>query len=191
MSQKIYCYVDESGQDTRGDLFVVAVVVVAEEKDDLANTLETIEQETGKGRVKWHKTLYQRRLAYIQRVLAEPELQGNCHFALRFQSRDYFRLTVQAVMAALKAQPIRDYKAVVLIDALPPSQAERIGNLLRQGGVPVKKVRGVRRDENDPFIRLADALCGLVRVAYEEQPEMLAVFEKARQSGVIKDLSQQ
>jgi hypothetical protein len=80
---------------------------------------------------------------------------------------------------------------VVLIDALPPSQAERIGNLLRQGGVPVKKVRGVRRDENDPFIRLADALCGLVRAAYEEQPEMLVLFEKARQSGIIKDLSQQ
>ena len=35
---------------------------------------------------------------------------------------------------------------------------------------------------------VVDALCGLVRAAYEEQPEMLVVFEKARRSGIIKDL---
>jgi hypothetical protein len=189
VTHKIYCYVDESGQDTHGDLFVVAVVVVAEDKDDLTQVLEMIERETGKGRVKWHKTLYARRLAYMQRILAEPELPGKCNIVLRFNSRDYFHITVETIAAALKAQPIDDYKAIVLIDALPASQATRIGNLLRQAGVPVKKVRGIQ-DEADAMIRLADALCGFVRAAYEEQPEMLILFERAIRQGLIKDLSQ-
>jgi hypothetical protein len=189
MPHKIYCYVDESGQDTRGDLFVVALVVVAEDKERLTETLEMIERETGKGRVKWHKTLYERRLAYIQRVLTEPTVQGKCNFMMRFQSRDYFQVTVQAIMEALKAQPADDYQATVLIDALPASQAVVVGNLLRKAGVPVKKVRGIR-DEADAVVRLADALCGFVRAAYEEQPEMLWLFEKAVRQGVIRNLLQ-
>lgn len=34
--QKIYCYVDETGQDTEGDLFLVALVVTGQERDVLA-----------------------------------------------------------------------------------------------------------------------------------------------------------
>ena len=33
MIHKLYCYVDESGQDTRGALFVVAAVVAAEDRE--------------------------------------------------------------------------------------------------------------------------------------------------------------
>jgi len=48
MPQKLYCYVDESGQDTRGKLFVVSVVVAAEDRGISLEQLEKIEDETGK-----------------------------------------------------------------------------------------------------------------------------------------------
>jgi len=33
---KLYCYVDETGQDTLGELFIVAVVVSDADRDNLA-----------------------------------------------------------------------------------------------------------------------------------------------------------
>ncbi len=52
MTQKIYCYVDETGQDTHGDLFIVSVIVSDQERNQVIALCEKIEQETGKGRVK-------------------------------------------------------------------------------------------------------------------------------------------
>jgi len=34
-SKKLYCYVDETGQDTKGDIFVVTVVVPENKKEVL------------------------------------------------------------------------------------------------------------------------------------------------------------
>jgi hypothetical protein len=39
---KFYCYVDETGQDTFGELFIVSVVVSAADRDSLVSTLEEI-----------------------------------------------------------------------------------------------------------------------------------------------------
>ena len=46
--QKLYAYVDESGQDTAGRLFVVSVLLLAEERDALLPRLEGIETRSGK-----------------------------------------------------------------------------------------------------------------------------------------------
>lgn len=51
-SKKIFCYVDETGQDNLGEMFVVSVVV-PEDRDKLLEYLEEIEVKTGKGKVKW------------------------------------------------------------------------------------------------------------------------------------------
>jgi hypothetical protein len=67
----IYCFVDESGQDTRGGPFVLAVVTTEDNVEFMRLTCKRIEQETGKG-AKWIKTRYERRLAYARQVLAEP-----------------------------------------------------------------------------------------------------------------------
>lgn len=77
---------------------------------------------------------------------------------------------------------------VVVVDALPKEQWQNYGRRIRRLGAKVNKVRGVRRDENDPLIRLADALCGFVRDAYEKKPEMKALLEVALQKKIIRDL---
>ena len=189
MALKYYCYVDESGQDTQGDLFIVAVVIAAEERHELLRTLETIERETGKHRVKWNKTIYARRLAYIRRALESLQPRGRFCFALYRNTKAYLLLTVRTIVEALNVVSAAQHKAVVLIDALPPSQARAVGNALRRAGVKTEKVRGVRREESDAAIRLADALCGLVRAAHAGQPEMRSLLEFALSRGALVDMS--
>ena len=48
--QKLYAYVDESGQDTLGELFLVSVVVTGEARDGLRKKLRTIERVSGNAR---------------------------------------------------------------------------------------------------------------------------------------------
>jgi len=50
--QKLYAYVDESGQDTEGRFFVVSVVLFGTDRDTVLARLESLEARTGKGRVK-------------------------------------------------------------------------------------------------------------------------------------------
>lgn len=64
--RKLYCYVDESGQDTEGRIFVVAVVVVSD-KEALLQLCEQFERESGKGKFKWGKAENTARLAYLNR----------------------------------------------------------------------------------------------------------------------------
>ncbi len=52
MPDKLFCYVDETGQHTYGALFVVSVVIAGKERDELFKICETIETKTGK-RTKW------------------------------------------------------------------------------------------------------------------------------------------
>src|SRR5947199_1122888 len=81
VAQELYCYVDESGQDTEGRLFIVSVVITSQEKQLLEERLELIEQETGKHSVKWSRTAKKIRYAYIEQILNVVELRGKLSFA--------------------------------------------------------------------------------------------------------------
>lgn len=188
MAAKFYCYVDETGQDTRGDLYIVAVVVADEERDRLIELCEAIERESGKGRVKWVRADYAKRLDYIRRVLHEPTLKGKLNLAVYRNSVDYLPLTVLTVARAIVACGQRTYKATVFIDGLPRSHERWVGSELRHLRIQIKKVRGVRKDENDALIRLADAVCGFARAALEGQVEMKELFERGKQKSFLKEL---
>ena len=62
--QKLYCYVDETGQDTQGNLFIVSVVIAEDERVRLLKQLEQIEKSTRKGRRKWMKTREEQQFQY-------------------------------------------------------------------------------------------------------------------------------
>jgi hypothetical protein len=189
VTQKFFCYVDETGQDTQGEIFVVSVVIAGQEKDQLIQVCEAIERESGKGRVKWIKTTYRRRLAYIRQVLERPIFRDKLNFAIYHNTRDYLSLTVQTIGQSLSVTEETDYKATILVDGLPRTQERAIGSQLRQLGIRVRKVRGVKKDENDALIRLADAICGFIRAAHEGQPAMLELFRQGIQTGWLRNLS--
>src|SRR6266571_2924966 len=70
-THKLYCYVDETGQDTMVAI-VVAIVVADSHRDDLQRWLEVVERESGK-KTKWMNTSDKARHAYIE-ALVQNEL---------------------------------------------------------------------------------------------------------------------
>jgi adenylate kinase family enzyme len=122
-------------------------------------------------------------------VLKRPIFEGKLHFAVYRDVQNYSSLTVQTIARALSEMDETDYKATILIDGLPRSLERAVGLQLRRAGVRAKKVRGLK-DEKDALIRLADAVCGLVRGATEGQAAMRALFERGIQTRILKDLSE-
>jgi hypothetical protein len=187
-TQKLFCYVDETGQDTKGRLFVVSVVVTAENRDELLNLCERIERETRKGKYKWGRAKHPRRLAYLRRVFAEPRFHGALRYAVFRKTPGYDLATLDAVAKALHQQPA-PYTATVYIDALPPSKRQPYSQHLRGLGLSIEKVRGIPRDESNALVRLADAVAGFARdVSDLTSTEYQALFDTATQQGGLVKL---
>jgi alkanesulfonate monooxygenase SsuD/methylene tetrahydromethanopterin reductase-like flavin-dependent oxidoreductase (luciferase family) len=183
---KRYCYVDETGQDTQGDLFIVAVVVVVDlDRDQALADCEAIEQASGKGQRKWLRSRPAQRVAYVERVLQTGVFHGKLAFAVYRNSKEYVALTCQTIARAILAQPDATGKVTVLIDGLPQVHRREVGKYLRQQGIQVRKVRGIRDEENDALCRLADAVCGFVRAALENQEPFSVLLAQGQSQGVL------
>ena len=186
--QKIYCYVDETGQDTQGQFFIVSVIVTGEMRDRLGARLEEIEKATRKGNVKWIRSRSLFRLAYMKAVLSDPLFKNTLHFSHYEQTKKYMVLTVLATARAIATVPDRGV-AAVYVDGLPKSRVQWFSTELRRLSVRTSKVVGVRKEESDAFIRLADAYCGFVRQALMAADEPInELFEQAKKQGYLKEL---
>ena len=188
--QKLYAFVDESGQDTLGELFVVATVLTAENHERVRQSLERLERSSGKGLRKWMKATPRQRLAYMTAVLQMPVLHGQLFAAHFTQTTTYLPCILstitQAVTAGAAGQPIR---ATILIDGLQKTLRQDVATALRAQLHPqqirLEKVRGLD-EQSDALMRLADALAGFVRHALEGRPGMAALFADSHQRGVIQ-----
>lgn len=89
---------------------------------------------------------------------------------------------------ALHRKATPPYKVTVFVDGLRRQEIPIFSKTLRRLQVQTSKVRGVRREENDAFIRLADALCGLVRDAEERQPWAQDMLTSLQHRGVVTRL---
>ncbi len=185
MTSKLYAYVDESG---RGSLpFTVAVVVVNTTRDTLADVCEQTERSTGKGRPRWQKSDYFKRLAYMRAIVNNPSFASALAFVTFHKVDDYDQATISTIARALaKADPFGAAKVTVYVDALSETKRREYSAKLKQIGASFVTVRSVRKDESNPLIRLADALAGFVQDAQGEQSEEVTrLFERARRGGVI------
>ena len=91
---KLYCYVDETGQDTLGKLFVVVAVVAGDERQQLIDFLETAEHQSG-GRRKqqWSKCeTYKRREKYLDAAFTSV-VRGKIFFEVFKGSTDFEQMT--------------------------------------------------------------------------------------------------
>lgn len=184
--EKFYAYADESGQDTRGAFFLVAVVVTGRERDEVLRWLEGLERETGKGIVAWRKSRHEARIAYIERVLGDPRLRRAIFYSVYPETRAYRDLTLLTIAKALGERAgTGDYKATVVIDGLRRGETRQVAVGLRRIRVPVRKVRG-GRDESNALLRLADAMAGFIRDAEEGEAEWRERLERARAVGTIR-----
>lgn len=187
-TKKLYCYVDETGQDTQGRFFLVAIVITGEEREHLIEELEKIEKETKKGISKWKKTSPERRAAYLEKILESSLFTNKITYASFSGRKDYQELTIIATSKAIiSAAPLNNYEASVYVDGLSRTDRFVVGAGLRHRHVKVKRVRGLT-DESNALIRLADAIAGFVRDCLEGDKNMLPLYEKAVGSGLIKKL---
>lgn len=193
-THKLYCYVDETGQDAGSNFFIVSIIVTDNQQIELEAKLEKIEQSSGKRLLKWIKTKDQLRKDYINAIINDSSLPMLIYVvSTEGESQIY---TVQEVMATAQAIYAyreennideKDYKATITVDGLSKSVALRMGSSLRKLGIQTRKVIGLR-DESSAIIRLADAIAGLAREAYEGKSDYKALEKKLEKSNKLHKL---
>jgi hypothetical protein len=157
--QKLYAYVDESGQDTEGRFFVVSVVLVGPQRDRVLQWLEALEARSKRGRVKWRRARYAFRQDYVTRLTDIPHLAASIFVTTFRNTRQYFDLTVKSTAKAITAKVQgHAYRVTIFVDGLTRHERVMFTTRLRAQGIERKKVRGVRGEQSDAGVRLADAL---------------------------------
>jgi len=185
IKQKLYCYVDETGQDTQGKLFLVSVVITSSQKEKLRDKLSKIEQASGKKIKKWTKATRVQRKKYMEAIIAEKDFRNNIFYSEYHNTRAYVDLTILSTAKSLLGKVNSPYQATVFVDGLNKTERHRFSAGLRQLRVSVRKVRGLR-DQSDEFIRLADSIAGFARDVLEEDQIMKSLYKKAKQNKIIQ-----
>jgi hypothetical protein len=186
--EKLYCYVDESGQHTGGAVFVVSVIVAKAERDLMVLRLDELEHQTGKGLSKWMKTRQEIGEAYLRAVFSEPLFAKSLYYSTSSYSTDFKPLTIIAIAGAVTAARSSDeYKVSAFIDGLKRSEERTLGSRLRRIGIRTEKVRGVA-DESNALIRLADAIAGCAREASEGNVTSQSILKHGLDSGVFQEV---
>lgn len=195
-THKLYCYVDETGQDTLGKMFIVSVVVTGAYRDELERFLERLEKDSGKKKRKWVKTRPKEQLAYIEGLLSD-ELPGQLYVRIKnnaatitgtFFEDQQVLATAQAINVYREKHNIDDnYKVTIAIDGLAKNTTPRVGRSFRLLGVKIRNVHG-ERDQSSPIIRLADAIAGLVRDGVEGRREYKALITQLEKNNKLYKL---
>jgi len=187
--KQTYLYVDETGQDTKGAFFLVAVVIVERDFRQRAEGFcQEVEYRTGK-RSKWTKTRKPIRWAYMERIL-QTSIPGLVMMVIEFRTgnTDYWGMTFQALYTVLTPMVHGEEgrRIKIFVDALSKTQAKEMGVQLRQRlqraargrGVYRLSVRGLRTERSTSLLRLADALCGFARAVIQKEPQALRLWER-------------
>jgi hypothetical protein len=188
--EKFYCYVDETGQDTEGKLFIVAVIVTGQERDELLTLCEQLESVSGKGKFKWSKARHDLRMRYLRHIFADDRFAGNLRYCVFRDTQDYDTASVEAIAkAVLFKKPTDEYTTRIYVDGLTKTKRREYGARLRKLGLRVRQVRGVARDESNALIRLADTIAGFVRAGLEgKSKDIQDLFERVQREGVLVEV---
>lgn len=187
MKQTLYCYVDETGQDTKGVLFVATVIIPQNNREKLREQLEKIEFQSGKGKRKWFHASRDKKEAYIKAVIANNLFKRTIFYGHYKDTKTYVDLTILTIAQAIFQRAKKNYKAYVIVDGLKKSERQKFATGLRKLNVRIRKVKG-EKDENDALIRLADAMAGFIRDYLEGDLVMTKLYEQAVKSNIIQQV---
>lgn len=186
--QKLYCFVDETGQDTKGKLFLVAIVLKEKSKIDfLEKQLEELEQATKKRKLKWTKTPYIIKKQYLLGLLELEELREAIYYSVYKESKDYTPLISLSIAKAIIAKQKGEYTVKILIDGLSRREMEKVRKELKKLAIRYKKIRGAK-DEQNVFIRLADAMAGFLRDYTEKKNYTDLIVNKLKETKIIMEV---
>lgn len=187
--KKIYCYVDETGQDSGSEIFVVVAVVSEQDQETLRQELITTEYDAKTGHRKWHKSRAERRLKYIQIILEKKIAKGDIYFGSYQKPLPYFLPILDVLEKAIKEKTKdKKYKATVCIDGIDRKKAAEMTNALRLRGISLELVKS-RKDESEPIIRLADMWAGCVRAAISTGRDEKVILDRAEKEKYAHDVT--
>ena len=175
---KYYLFVDETGQDTGGRFFLVAVVMpLAGQVEGLRQRLLEVEQATGKGKKRWVKTTPAQRRAFLLGLKPILTSAEPVYWRQYLEGTDYPQRTGEVIVAAVRCRdPRGEADLIIVIDGCNWQEQQIIARVLRQHSVKRRKIRGPR-DESEPLLRLADALAGFLRDVSEGQRDAQQLWE--------------
>ena len=185
--RKLYCYVDETGQDVRSEFFIVVAIVSDKDQDFLRNQLLEIESLSKIGKRKWHKSRSERRKYYLGLALKEGAGRREVYFAHYKKPLPYFLPILETLEKAILDKAKEDYKAIVYIDGIDKKKAIELTNALRLRAIRLKLVKSVR-DESEPLIRLADRWAGCIRGAFLGKKDEKNLLNKAKNEKYLQNI---
>ena len=167
-------------------MFVVAIVAV-ENSGEFRQYCESFEASSGKGKVKWRSAEKKRRLAYLRTVISgATSLEVTLFYSVSRRMIDYDSATIDSVAKAIRRLRASGSRIYVYIDGLSKSKCNVYKNRLRRLSCPVRKVIRVAKDENEPLVRLADALAGAsAELEKYRDSELSELFSQAEQNGIL------
>jgi len=188
-TQKLYCYVDETGQDLGSKIFIVSVVILAKDREKLISYCEKVEETSGKGKFKWGKASHTKRIEYLKQIFSNPLFKASLHYSLFDKPVNYDMATILGIAKSIhskKSYPDH-YSASIWVDGLSKNKRHRYGSELRKLGISVSKVQGVIKDENNALTRLSDAIAGFVRdaVSTYKKGEIYDLFMKTKGKKIL------
>lgn len=178
--QKIYCYVDETGQDIGSDF----AIVNDKDQELLRCNLMEIESQTKIGKRKWHKTQTERNMQYLQVILKKEIGKGEVYFGHYKKPIPYFLPMLEILEKSIQDKIKGNYKAIVYVDGIDKKKAMELTNALRVRKIKLELVRSVR-DESEPLIRMADRWAGCVRGAFLGKKEEKEIFDRAKNKNYL------
>lgn len=187
--QKLYCYVDETGQDARARLFVVVAVVTSGDQERFRRGLMEIERHAGTGSRKWHKSRPARRLEYLRQVLDQSLGSHHIFFGSYPKPLPFFFPMLDVLERAILTEANAPYTARVYVDGIDRKKAAELTNALRLRGISLEMVRS-RRDESEPLIRLADMWAGCIRAAQEGNQAEGDLFAQALRKEYLRAIKE-
>lgn len=185
--QKLYCYVDETGQDTGGEFFLVSIVILEDSREELFRELESIEDASGRQKRKWTRSTPKQKVSYIRKVLRQPLLSGALYYSAHKETRAYVALSILSVAKAIHAHISNPYIATIVVDGLQQTEARRFARGLRDLRVHARTVKGAD-DKSEIFIRLADALAGFIRDTRTGDTQLKSLYTKALKNKIIHEI---
>lgn len=189
--EKLFCFVDESGQDTQGSLFVVAIIITGGERDELEAFLLEREQRSRQHHRKWHRTPHAQKKQYAELALVKDRLKGSIFYGIHLQSTRYFDLTAldidRAVRSYAASKHLSDFKVTIMVDGLNATEQQHLKKRLTRYGLKSAPVKGVK-DEQSALVRLADAVAGIVRESYQGDPVFEHILDRLLKQKIVSKL---
>ena len=181
---RLYCYVDETGPDTKGEFFLVSVIALEGElREATEASLERIEKRTKYSR-KWGGTKHEIRLDYLRDILQVKQLSGSIFYATYRGQTNYIPLIAQTIIKVIILKVEGDYQATIIIDGINSAEQKRVKRLLKESHIRYNKVRGPK-DESTALLRLADAMAGFLRDYHEERDYANRLYRAFRRQEFI------